>query len=62
MASHPASACHAHPLALPCETTVLLAPGVLIVDYIMVMSGEFTHLRNPKAVTMAAGIIRGMIN
>jgi hypothetical protein len=35
---------------------------VLIIAYIMVMSGEFTHLRKPKAVIMAAGIIRGMIN
>ena len=43
------------------STTGLLALGIFVFAYIVVMAEEFTHLRKSKPVILAAGVIWGMI-
>ena len=49
------------PLDLTHSPVGLLALGIFILSYVVVMSEEFTHLRKSKPVILAAGIIWAMI-
>jgi len=56
-----ASAAQDAPSALTSHWVGLVAIGIFIVAYALVMAEEFTHLRKSKPVILAAGLIWGLI-